>query len=120
MLMLGPAARLHVAVALGAEPFSPVIERQPHNALPRRHAPRDLDRNFRANLADQCPALLATDRIKQGNRRYVEQQTGRAAASIAGTVACRPGGSEADGDAQQLQVPPRTCLLGPSRPTTPT
>lgn len=77
-----------VATALAIDPGSSVIS--------RRRVTRALDDTplasstsyFPSDLADQCPALLATERITQGTTHYVEQQTGRAATSIAATVSC--------------------------------
>jgi DNA-binding GntR family transcriptional regulator len=51
---------------------------------------------FPAELADRCPALLETERVKQGTTMYIEQQTGRAAASIAAAVFCKPAGDGSD------------------------
>jgi DNA-binding GntR family transcriptional regulator len=72
---------------------------------------------FPAILIDQCPALLKTELITQGTTRYVEQQTGRIAASSAGAVSARRGGAERDGDAAQLRLPPDACLLALSMTT---
>jgi DNA-binding GntR family transcriptional regulator len=106
-------ASAEVAAALGTEPGSPVIERR--EVI---HAPDDTPlatsrTSFPAILIDQCPALLRTEPIAQGTTRYVEQQTGRVAASFAAAVSCRRGGSQRDGDAAR----PDACLLGLSRTT---
>ena len=54
------------------------------------------------HLAESCPALLDTRRIRQGTTAYVEQQTGRTAASMFATVASRPAGPAGDA----LRLPP--------------
>jgi DNA-binding GntR family transcriptional regulator len=110
-------ASAEVAAALGTEPGSPVIER-----CEVIHAADDTPlatsrTSFPAILIDQCPALLRTEPIVQGTTRYVEQQTGRVAASLAAAVSCRRGGSQRDGDAAQLRLPPDACLLALSRTT---
>jgi DNA-binding GntR family transcriptional regulator len=110
-------ASAEVAAALGTEPGSPVIERR--EVI---HAADDTPlatarTSFPAILIDQCPALLETEPIAQGTTRYVEQQTGRVAASIAGAVSCRRGGSERGGDAAQLRLAPDACLLALSTTT---
>ncbi|HEV7883904.1 MAG TPA: GntR family transcriptional regulator [Solirubrobacteraceae bacterium] len=110
-------ASAEVAAALGTEPGSPVIARREviHAA---DDTPLATSRTcFPAILIDQCPALLKTEPIPQGTTRYVEQQTGRVAASIAGAVSCRRGGSDRDGDAAQLRLPPDACLLALSTTT---
>jgi DNA-binding GntR family transcriptional regulator len=111
------SASAEVAAALGTEPGSPVIERREviHAA---DDTPLATSRTyFPAILIDQCPALLETEPIAQGTTRYVEQQTGRVAASIAGAVCCRRGGAEREGDAAQLRLAPDACLLALSRTT---
>jgi DNA-binding GntR family transcriptional regulator len=110
-------ASAEVAAALGTELGSPVIERREviHAA---DDTPLATSRtSFPAILIDQCPALLKTEPVAQGTTRYVEQQTGRLAASIAGAVACRRGGAERDGDAAQLRLPPDAYLLALSTTT---
>jgi DNA-binding GntR family transcriptional regulator len=100
-----------VAAALGTEPGAPVIERR-KVVFARDARPLAATTTcFPAILADQCPALLSTDGIPQGATVYVEQQTGRAAASTEAAVVCRPGGSGPDSDAAQLKFPADTCLL---------
>jgi DNA-binding GntR family transcriptional regulator len=101
----------HVAAVLGSEAGAPVIERRRIT-----HAADDTPlatstTYFPPALADACPALLNTERIKQGTTLYVEQQTGRTAASIAATVSCVPGGSEPDDGAGLLQLPANAYLL---------
>lgn len=105
------AASPEVATALGCDSGAPVIERRriTHAADARPLATSTT--YFPGDLADACPALLATERIKQGTTLYVEQQTGRTAASIADTVSCVPGGSEPDSGAGLLQLPAATYLL---------
>ena len=106
-----------VADALGTEPGSPVIERRRVIHAVDGTPLATSTTYFPAILIDQCPALLKTEQIPQGTTRYVEQQTGRAAASIAGAVSCRRGGPERDGDAAQLRLPPDACLLALSTTT---
>jgi DNA-binding GntR family transcriptional regulator len=98
------AASPAVAAAIGTEPGAPVIERRVVTYAPD-DSPLAVSRTcFPAILIDQCPALLVTEPIAEGATRYVERQTGRAAASVAADVSCRPGGSEPDGDAAQLRL----------------
>jgi GntR family transcriptional regulator len=102
-----------VAAALGTEPGAPVIERRTIT-----HAAGDTPlaisaTYFPAILADQCPALLRTEPITQPAMLYVEQQTGRIAASIDAAVSCRPGAA----DAAQLRLAPETYLLALSTTT---
>jgi DNA-binding GntR family transcriptional regulator len=100
-----------VAAALGTEPGAPVIERR-KVTFARDDTPLATTTTcFPAILADQCPALLSTEGIPQGATLYVEQQTGRAAASTEAAVVCRPGGSGPDSDAAQLELPADTYLL---------
>jgi DNA-binding GntR family transcriptional regulator len=106
-----------VAAAIGTEPGAPVIE--------RRQVVRGADDSvlaasrtfFPAILIDQCSALLHTEPIPQGTTSYIEQQTGRAAASSSVAVACKSGGVPPDGDAALLQLPPATYVLALSRTT---
>lgn len=100
-----------LAAILGCEAGGPAIERRRIT-----HAPDDTPlatstTYFPADLAGQCPSLLETERITQGTTLYVEQQTGRAATSIVGAVACVPGGSEPDSDARLLGLAADSCLL---------
>jgi DNA-binding GntR family transcriptional regulator len=113
---LAPAAA-DVAAALGAAAGSSLIERRRVTYAADDTPLATSTTYFPADLADQCPALLETERITQGTTLYVEQQTGRSAASIAATAACRPGGSEPADDVQQLRLAPGTCLLALSTTT---
>lgn len=111
------AATSDVAAALGTDAGSPVIERRRI-----RHAADDTPlatstTYFPAELADRCAALLDPKRITQGTTLYIEQQTGRAATSIAGAVSCKPGGWTSDSEAQQLKLAPGTYLLALSTTT---
>jgi DNA-binding GntR family transcriptional regulator len=105
------AASPDVAAAIGTEPGAPVIERR-EVTYAADESPLAVSRTcFPAILIDQCPALLATEPIAEAATRYVERQTGRAAASVAADVSCRPGGVEPDGDAAQLRLALGTYLL---------
>jgi DNA-binding GntR family transcriptional regulator len=106
-----------VAAAIGTEPGAPVIERR-EVTYAADDTPLAASRTcFPAILIDQCPALLETEPIAAGATLYVERQTGRAAASIAADVSCKPGGSEPDGDAAQLRLALGTYLLALSTTT---
>jgi DNA-binding GntR family transcriptional regulator len=106
-----------VAAAIGTEPGAPVIERRAVTYA-ADGSPLALSRTcFPAILIDQCPALLVIEPIAEGATRYVERQTGRAAASVAAAVSCRPGGTEPDGDAAQLRLALGTYLLALSTTT---
>jgi DNA-binding GntR family transcriptional regulator len=107
---IAPASR-DAAAALGTEPGAPVIERRKVTFARDDRPLAATTTCFPAILADQCPALLSTAGIPQGATLYVQQQTGRAAASTEAAVTCRPGGSEPDGDAAQLELPAGTYLL---------
>lgn len=63
---------------------------------------------FPGNLAADCPALLETRRIRQGTNRYIEEQTGREASSIAAGLTCAPGARK---DTDALQLPPGSYVL---------
>lgn len=111
------AASPDVAAAIGTEPGAPVIERR-EVTYAADNSPLAVSRAcFPAILIDQCPALLVTEPIAGGAPRYVERQTGRAAASVAADVSCRPGGSEPDGDAARLRLALGTYLLALSTTT---
>jgi DNA-binding GntR family transcriptional regulator len=110
-------ASVEVAAALGTDPGSPVIERREVIRAADDTPLATARTYFPAILIDQCPALLRTEPIAQETTRYVEQQTGRAAASMAGWLSCRRGGPEPGGDAEQLGLPPDTCLLAFSKTT---
>jgi GntR family transcriptional regulator len=60
---------------------------------------------FPGELADTCPALLSTERIRQGTTVYIEQQTHQRAASVACSVWCQPAGPIPGGGAEHLQLP---------------
>ena len=99
------------AAALGCQVGSSVIERRRVT-----HAADDTPlatstTYFPGGLADTCPALLVTERIRQGTTLYVEQQTGRSAASIAGTVSCVLGESGPDNGTQLLGLAAGAYLL---------
>jgi DNA-binding GntR family transcriptional regulator len=113
---LAPASP-EVAAALAIDTGSPVIQRRRITNAADDTPLATSTSYFAAALADQCPALLSIERIAQGTTLYVEQQTGRAATSIAATVSCRPGGSQPDSDAQHLKLPPDTYLLALSTTT---
>jgi len=106
-----------VAAALGAEPGTSIIARR-RITLTADDTPLAISTTyFPADLADQCPALLDTERIKQGTTLYVEQQTGRSAATITAAVSCSPGGSSPASDAEQLLLAPDSYLLALSTTT---
>jgi DNA-binding GntR family transcriptional regulator len=96
---IAPAAP-DVAAAIGTEPGAPVIERREVTHAVGERPLAVLRTCFPAILIDQCPALLATKPITEGTIRYVERQTGRAAAFVAADVSCRP--SEGDGETAAL------------------
>jgi DNA-binding GntR family transcriptional regulator len=110
---LAPASA-DVAAALGTEPGAPVIERRRSTHAADNTPLSTSTTYFPAILADQCPALRRTEPIRQGTTRYVEQQTGRAAASAAVTVTCKQGGPRPAGDARR---PPGTAMLAMSTTT---
>lgn len=89
-----------VAVALAIDPGSAVIQRRRVTYGADERPLATSTTYFPGYLADACPALLDTRRIRQGTTAYVEQQTGRVAASIVATVASRTAGS--DGEALRL------------------
>src|SRR5918998_2156879 len=100
-----------VAAVLGCEAGSHVIERRRIAYAPDDTPLATSTTYFSADLADTCPALLKTEHITQGTTLYIEQQTGRTAASIATAVSCVPGGSAPDTGAGLLQLPADTYLL---------
>lgn len=106
-----------VAAAIGTEPDAPVIERREVMYAADATLLAASRTYFPAILIDQCPALLKIEPVVQGTTRYIEQQTGRAAASSSADVTCRSGGVSPDGDAALLQLPPGTCVLTVSRTT---
>lgn len=106
-----------VANALGTDAQSLVIERRRITHAPNGAPLATSTAYFPADLVDECPALLQTERIKQGTTLYIEQQTGRRASSIAAAVSCRAGGSARDSDAQQLQLAANSYLLALSTTT---
>jgi DNA-binding GntR family transcriptional regulator len=113
---LAPASP-EVAAALAIDTGLPVIQRRRITNAADGTPLATSTSYFTADLADRCPALLSVERLPQGTTLYVEQQTGRAATSIAATVSCRPGGSQPNSDAQYLQLPPDTYLLALSTTT---
>jgi DNA-binding GntR family transcriptional regulator len=98
---IAPAAPA-VAAAIGTEAGAPVIERREVTYAADGRPLAVSTACFPAILIDQCPALLATEPIAEGATRYVERQTGRAAATVAADVSCRPSRSEGDGEAAGL------------------
>jgi DNA-binding GntR family transcriptional regulator len=100
-----------IAAALSSDPGSSVIERRRIT-----HAADDTPlaastTYFPATLLEQCPALVTTERIKQGTTLYIEEQTGRTAATIDASVVCAPGGTGPDSDAAKLQLSPDSYVL---------
>jgi DNA-binding GntR family transcriptional regulator len=103
-----------VAAALGTESGSPVIERRTITYT-RNDTPLATSTTyFPAILADQCPALLKTERITQGTTLYVEQQTGRAAGSHEVAVWCTASASQPASPAALLRLRPDSYLLAAS------
>jgi GntR family transcriptional regulator len=105
------AATPDVALTLGCDAGAPVIERRRITHAVDDRPLATSTTYFPGDLADACPALLQTARITQGTTLYVEQQTGRTASSIAGTVSCVPGGSDPDSDTGLLKLSATTYLL---------
>jgi DNA-binding GntR family transcriptional regulator len=107
-----------VATALGTDVGSPVIERRRITYTADDDTPLATSTTyFPAILADQCPALLRTERIAQGTTLYVEQQTGRATASLEAAVWCTASGSQPASPAALLRLPPDSYLLALSTTT---
>jgi DNA-binding GntR family transcriptional regulator len=103
-----------IAAALGTEPGSPVIERRTITYAPDDTPLATSTTYFPAILADQCPALLKTERIAQGTTLYIEQQSGRAAGSLEAAVWCTASGSQPASPAALLRLPPDSYLLAVS------
>jgi DNA-binding GntR family transcriptional regulator len=104
-------ASQEVAAALGIQTGERVIERR-RMTYSADDAPVAMSTTyFPSFLADRCPALLKTERIRQGTTLYVEEQTGRSAGSLEAAVWCTAGGSGPDSAATQLRLPPASYLL---------
>jgi DNA-binding GntR family transcriptional regulator len=103
-----------IAAALGTEAGSPVIERRTIAYTPDGTPLATSTTYFPAILADQCPALLQTERIAQGTTLYVEQQSGRAAGSLEVAVWCTASGSQPASPAALLRLRPDSHLLAVS------
>lgn len=70
-----------VAAALGLEPGSQAIRRH-RITYDAQDAPLSASTSwFDASLAETCPLLLSTDRLRQGTLGYIEERTGRVATS---------------------------------------
>jgi DNA-binding GntR family transcriptional regulator len=70
-----------VAEALGVEPGVPVIRRR-RTTYDSSDTPLSTSVSwFDGDLAATCPDLLVAERLPQGTSRYIEAQTGRAAAT---------------------------------------
>jgi DNA-binding GntR family transcriptional regulator len=107
-------ASSEIAAALGTEPGSPVIERRTITYTPEDTPVSTSTTYFPAILADQCPALLKTERITQGTTLYIEQQSGRAAGSHEAAVWCAASGSQPASPAALLRLRPDSSLLAVS------
>jgi DNA-binding GntR family transcriptional regulator len=96
------AASEQVSDALGVEQGSSVIRRHRVAINDDTNSPVSASISwFKGELADQAPELLATDRLRQGTPRYIEEMTGQVAAKGQDQVAA----SEAtEQDAQDLGV----------------
>lgn len=103
-----------VAGLLGAEPGSSVIQRRRITHSADQAALATSTTYFPAGLAGECPALLQTRRIRQGTTRYIEEQTGRSAGSIAVTLACAPADRK---DSDALYLPAGSYVLALSTTT---
>lgn len=110
-------ASLEVATSLGIPEGSPTIERQRITYAPGDAPLAKSITYFSGDLAERCPALLAPERIQQGTTLYIQEQTGRAAHSMAALVYCRAASSSSDSDAEQLGLAPDTFLLALSTTT---
>ncbi len=104
------AAAPEVSRALASDPASDVIERRRVTHAADDSVLAALTTYFPADLTTPCPALLETERITQGTTLYIEQQTGRIAASIAANVSCRPADADPAGDGL-LRLPPKSYVL---------
>jgi GntR family transcriptional regulator len=83
-----------VAVALGVDVDASVIERR-QVIYAADHTPLAASTTyFPVGLADQCPGLLETRRIRQGTTVYIEEQAGRVASSTVAAAASRPAGDD--------------------------
>ena len=103
------AAAPEAAAALGVDADALVIQRR-QVTYAADHTPLATSTTyFPADLADACPALLDTRRIRQGATAYIEQQTGRVASSIVVTAASRPAGDE--GSSLQLDADSYTLAI---------
>jgi DNA-binding GntR family transcriptional regulator len=103
-----------IAAALGTEPGSPVIERRRITYTPDDMPLATSTTYFPAILADQCPALLKTERIRQDATLYIEQQAGRAVGSLEAAVWCTASASQPASPAALLRLPPDSYLLAVS------
>jgi DNA-binding GntR family transcriptional regulator len=110
-------ASAEIATVLGTDPGASMIERCRITYAADDTPLATSTTYFPATLLDQCPALMRTERIKQGTTLYIEQQTGRTAATIEASVVCVPGGTGADSDATKLELPPDSCVLALSTTT---
>lgn len=111
------AASPEVAAALGIEPGEPVVQRQRITYAADDQPLATSTSFFPAELADQCPALLQTERIPPGTTHYIEQQSGRVATSIAGAVAARPAGSGPESARELLDLKRASYVLALSTTT---
>jgi len=79
-----------VASALGLEVGAPTIARQRVTYATDGEPLAESVSYFPGELADTCPALLETERILTGTTVYIEQQTGRRAATETTAAWCQP------------------------------
>lgn len=82
------AATPEIAAALRLESGSDVIQRRRITHAADQSPLATSTAYFPADLAEMCPDLLETRRLRQGANRYVEEQTGRIAATVTTAVAC--------------------------------
>ena len=102
------AATPEIAAALGLESGSGVIQRRRITHAGDQSPLATSTTYFPAELAEKCPDLLETRRLRQGANRYVEEQTGRVATSTATAVACAAADRR---DADALGVAPGSPVL---------
>jgi DNA-binding GntR family transcriptional regulator len=78
----------HVALALELEPNAGVVRRQ--RVTLRNREPVELSTSwFDAQLADEAPRILTTERILEGTVAYVEAQSGRRARAARDRISAR-------------------------------
>jgi DNA-binding GntR family transcriptional regulator len=115
-----PATEI-TAQALGVEPEAPVMHRR--RVTVTSGVPMEVSSSyFDGALAEQCPLILGDERIPQGTAQYVQDMTGRVAASARDRVGARLATPDecAFFDQDVRNLPEHTGLQGPIYPRTET